>query len=925
MGARAGLVTGVLALALGCGGAPAPEARSVPAPRERERAPVPERPLVVLFAGCAEVRRGPTCRLDPTGAELRLWAEVDPGFAVELSIDDVVVPVRPEPVDGGQRWVVRPPASARRLELRADLDGATGRFALELDPSPARPPAALAELAALDDPAAARRRIRELLPSLSGADRARALQLAGDLAFSQGDLDAVSEAYAEGVEAAAAAGRIRDASTMAQRLVFVCVALRHDEACARRWLERDVPLVAEDPEQSMLHAYYEGLLAVLRGEPRAALQAHRGSERRAHALGLPALESAALLEQMLLVGRVGAWARALALRERALALMPALEPSQRGQLLNAAGWVLLEAHGRGHPTGEDPRPLLERALAELGDRTDPISVHTRHAAELNLAYAATLHGRATEARRWLEAVDEAELDPEDRLWRLLLLARVALLEGDPGRAERSFSALLAEAERLHEPELRWQALVGQGEVHEARGRPEDALASYAAADRELEAQLPRIAMGEGRARFVAERDRGTRRWIELLLRLGRPEAALCVARLARSRALRVLSHELRLARASPTQHEALRRYREARARLEAAWDESWTLPAAAARQRQRELARERLDGRRALDELLDTLDPGRDTTVRCEDLAVPSPGTIDLYLVRLDDEWIGFAVGSGGMTVARLGALALPPSAAGADAWASEGTRLLDPFADALAGARQLRVMASGELLRVPFHALPDPSAPEHVLVERVVVVYGLDLPDRTVSAGRPTPDAAVLVAPPSNLLHAADELATVEQRLAGAGWQVQRLAGEAATGDAVRRVLPEASLMHYTGHARADELGGHDGALLLARDGTLEVGDVLALARVPALVVLNGCETGRTDAHAAAGGMSLAHAFVLAGAELVVATDEALDDAAGAALARAFHEALAAGASAPEALRAAQAQRRGHDEGWLRVRGWVP
>lgn len=917
--ARASPSTRLLVLALGCGSPPSP-----PAPEAGPGPDAPaEQPLAVVFAGCDEVLRGPLCTFDPHDGELRLWAEVDPGLPVVLSLDGVPVAAPPEPVDGGQRWVIRPPATARRLALWADLDGATGRFELALDPSPAPVSAALAEIEALDDPAQGRERLEALLPSLSGAERAHGLRLVGDLAFERSDLEAVTAAYAEGVEVAAEAGRIRDASTMAQRLVFVCIALRHDEACGQRWLERDASLVVEDPEQRMLHAYYAGLLAVHRGELHAALTAHRSSERQAHALGLPALEAAALLEQMLLVGRVGAWERAQGLRERALELLPALEPTQRGQLLNAAAWVLLEAHGRGHPTGEDPLPLLERALAVLDGRTDPIAAHTRHAAALNLAYAATLRGHAPEARRWLEGVDEAALDPEDRLWRLLLLARVALLEGHPTLAGRRFATLLSEAERLYEPELRWQALVGQGQVHEAHGRPEDALASYAAAERVLVEQLPRIALGEGRARFIAERDRGTRRWIDLLVRLGRPEQALCVARLARTRALRALADALRLARASPAQHEALRRYREARARLEAAYDESWTLPAAVARQRQRALARQRLDGRRALDELFDAIDPGRDVAMRCDDLPPPGAGTVDLHLVQLDDAWIGFAVDARGVTLGRLGPLE-PPTVASAARWASWGRTVLEPFSEALGRAERVRVMPSGALMRVPFHALPDPIAPEHALVERVTVTHGLDLPTRASAPGRAPQGPAVLVAPPSNLLHAPAELAAVAGLLEASGWSVQRLEGDAAQGDAVRGALPSAGLLHYLGHAEPDDLG-QGSTLRLARDGALEVGDVLALPRVPSLVVLNGCETGRTDPRAAAGGMSLAHAFVLAGAELVVASDQVLDDAAGAAFARAFHEALATGASAPEALSAAQRQRQGRDDGWLHMRGWVP
>lgn len=910
-------------LMLGCRGDSASVAREAP-PASVVAPGAAPRALTAWFSGCREVRAGPVCMLERDAAKLRLWVEIDPGFPVELSIDGAAIEATPTAVEGGLRWVVHPPATARRLELRADLDGVPAVFALALAPWSSERAAELDAIAALADRAEARRRLDALLPTLEGEPRAAALTLAGDLAFGDGDLDAVTERYAEAFELDRAAGHLRDASTLAQRLAFVCLALRHDETCARRWLEHDAPLVVLDPEQAMLHAYYEGLLAEHRGELRAAGLAHRRGERMARALGLDATEAAALVEQMLLVGRMGAWEHARALQERAQGLAPGLAPTIRSQLLNAVAWMLLEARGRGVAIAQPPGPLLQQALDGLGRSEDATSVHTRHAIMLNLAYAAALDGQAAEALSWLERVDASRLDHEDRLWRMLLLARVARLDGTLPLARQRFSALLAEAERLYEPELRWQALLEQGRVEEALGRTEAALHRYAEAERLLDEQLPRIALGEGRGRFAAERDRGVRWRVDLLLRLARTDEALCAARLARTRALRAVARQVRrLDRATPGQREALGRHREARARLEAAYDESWTLPAAASRQRQRELEAERREQQHALDRLLSELDPGDEATDDCDDLAQPGPGELDLHFVQLDDGWVGFGVHAGGLEVHRLGSLDLEGEPDPA-ARARLGAALLGPFADAIAAAERIRVMPVGALGGVPFHALPIPGSPDRALLEQAVVRYGLDLPrgDRApLDRGR----AAVIVAPPSNLRHAPAEVEAVDRLLAASGWQVERIEGDRALGDVVRRALPRADLLHYVGHARSDGLEGWSSALVLARDGTVDVGDVLALPRAPATVVLNGCETGRIDAVALAGGMSLAHAFVLAGASLVVATDRQVDDAAAAALIHAFHEAHAAGQDAAQALRSALRERMAHDDGWLHTRGWVP
>lgn len=915
--------------------APAREAQGPPTSEPSSTATPAPRALTAWFGGCREVREGPICAFEPGSTTLRLWIETDPGFPSTIAIDGAPLDGKPEPIEGGLRWVVQPSATARHLEILIDLDGAPGKFALTLDPSPPSRSAELDAIASMVDIMEARRRLDALLPTLADdAARAEAYMLAGDLAFEVGDLDAVAESYAEAFERAVAAGHLRNASTLAQRLTFVYLALRHDEEHAARWLERDAPLVVADPEQGMLHAYYEGLLAEHRGELRAAGLAHASGERMARALGLDATEAAALVEQMLLVGRLGAWERARALEDRALALVPALTPGPdavplvRSQLLNAVAWMLLEARGRGASVEQDPVPLLRQALEGLGDSQDVASLHTRNAIMLNLAYAAALDERAGEARSWLERVDQSQLDHEDRLWRMLLLARVARLDGTLPLARRRFSALLTEAERLYEPELRWQALLEQGRIEEALGRPEQALARYAEAERLLDEQLPRIALGEGRGRFGAERDRGVRWQVDLLLRLSRPDEALCVARLARTRALRTVARQVRrLSRATPEQREALRQHREARARLEAAYDESWSLPAAASRQKQRELEAERREHQRELDQLLGALDPGGESNEGCNDLSHPGPGELDLHFVRLDDGWVGFAELAKGLTVRRLGPLALDgePDPQHRARWSAD---LLAPFAEALAQADSIRVMPVGALGRVPFHALPIPPRsdgdPTQVLLERAVVRYGLDLPRNPREPG-PSERAAVIVAPPSNLRHAAAEAEMVARLLGEAGWQVQRIEGEDALGDAVRRALPQAGLLHYVGHARADGLEGWSSALVLARDGTVDVGDVLALPRAPTTAILNGCETGRIDPAALAGGMSLAHAFVVAGARLVVATDREVDDAAASALIEAFHRAHAAGEDAPQALRSALRQRMGHDDGWLYTRGWIP
>ena len=93
------------------------------------------------------------------------------------------------------------------------------------------------------------------------------------------------------------------------------------------------------------------------------------------------------------------------------------------------------------------------------------------------------------------------------------------------------------------------------------------------------------------------------------------------------------------------------------------------------------------------------------------------------------------------------------------------------------------------------------------------------------------------------------------------------------ASAEAVRDRLATADLLHYAGHGTYSGFGGWESSLLLAEETRLTLGDLLALKRVPTWVVLSGCDTGRSSAETPVEGLGLAHAFLLAGSQAVVAS----------------------------------------------------
>ncbi|MCB9537247.1 MAG: CHAT domain-containing protein [Myxococcales bacterium] len=176
--------------------------------------------------------------------------------------------------------------------------------------------------------------------------------------------------------------------------------------------------------------------------------------------------------------------------------------------------------------------------------------------------------------------------------------------------------------------------------------------------------------------------------------------------------------------------------------------------------------------------------------------------------------------------------------------------------------------------------------------------VYAMDLPPRSA---RPAGSAALLVADPPATCRARREAERVGPGLAAARPTVRRLVGAAATRAAVRAALTEVDHLHYAGHGRYAGFEGWDSALPL-RDGPLALGDLLVLPRVPTTVVLSGCETGRAEG-AAAQGLGLAHAFLLRGAEAVVAPVRPVDDGAAAAFGEALYAALGDAPDLPAAF----------------------
>jgi hypothetical protein len=245
---------------------------------------------------------------------------------------------------------------------------------------------------------------------------------------------------------------------------------------------------------------------------------------------------------------------------------------------------------------------------------------------------------------------------------------------------------------------------------------------------------------------------------------------------------------------------------------------------------------------------------------------------------------------------------------------------------DVLPGLHTLVVSPDGPLHELPFDAL---RGPDGYVVDRWRVAI---VPSASVLAARPRssdqPVSALVVAAPdvvgfAALPFARDEAAIASERIGAEATTL--LVGDAATAAALGRLpLAKFSVLHFASHAEVDDAVPLRSALLLAPDGgdgRWRADAIYRLQLDAALVVLSACRTSAGAQSRGEGVMSLARAFLYAGARATVATQWDIGDAAGPAFADAMYRQLGTGAPLVAAVAASKRELRRRD---ARPRDWA-
>lgn len=846
--------------------------------RAERGAKEPEVPLSAELSGCAAVIHS-GCVLGEDRA-VRLFV---PGSGhVEVpGVEITKQRVTPEGVLFSMRV---PEGMSTATALRIETSGVRAKVLLHFAPSPR--PSWFAEAqkrrqeGKLDEVSL---QAKEALASPDVATRAAAHGLLARVAMRRGAFEEAVSSFRAAIADDEAAGLVSDRVDDAYALAFLLYSRLRRYGEARAVIDAAAAARGDYPDYAdgrARHDLYSAQLAWATGDTRTANRELASARSRAERLGLDGVSRAAEQVLGMVACSAGSSRSCLAtLREAETRIEHATDvpACERAELAISRGFAELEvaetdpASDVGALGSADRRALS--FLEACPDQT------MRSVAMEHLAMASVLAKKPAEAKKLL--AESRSLAPEPRtidaaIW-LDIEGRIAELEGARTAALAAFDASRALARGAALRTNEWQALLGRARVLEATKRDDDALEAYREAEAILDEVVRMVPFGEGRASAAADGARSVRRATRLLLDHGRAGEALDMLRHAHARLAASFVASSRVAALSGPERErwerAVSEFRRARAAVDADAGDDWKKSSATLEGALSARAAKLAALRARLDDVSFVIAP----VAAVPDL--PAEDTVLAFAYVGEPPVLhGFVGVDGKVSAYRIGEL--PPDTS------AMATALLGPAQAELSRAKRIRVMTDDALAGIDVHALPLTGAP---LVKLAPVVYATDL--GALHGTSPTPaNGALMVADPTGDLPAARSEGQAVLSALRSTYDVRLLVGREATAAEVRQALTAATLFHYAGHGLFRGREGAESALPLAQGGLLTLGDVFTLPRVPSSVVLSGCEAGRQQGDGSEGAASMAQAFLVAGASVVIAPVRVVDDRAASDLAVRLH-----------------------------------
>jgi len=296
-------------------------------------------------------------------------------------------------------------------------------------------------------------------------------------------------------------------------------------------------------------------------------------------------------------------------------------------------------------------------------------------------------------------------------------------------------------------------------------------------------------------------------------------------------------------------------------------------------------------------------------------------GAAVLELVALPEELVAFCVTAEDATVQRRPVRQLAELVDRGDEQALYEL-LIRPSERTWSRARALIVVAAPPLDEVPFAALYDAEAKQH-LVQRLAVLLTPSASALRTGVRRRAPRMLAAIAlPPGDapaLPGSGAELDDI-MRLYG---EKTAISADRATVAAMQDAAARADVLHIAGHTERQPGGGDDALLFQGRDAMTWRGIAAHPLGRAEVVVVAACETLRVPRSAQSRAMSVGGGFLAAGARDVIGTLTPLADEQARAIFTAVHRNLSRGIDASESLRDAQLEALAEETAGRRRTAW--
>jgi tetratricopeptide (TPR) repeat protein len=834
--------------------------------KRKPPAPPPEKtPLAVQFSGCARVERGPVCFVEETQRLTLVVASSSSGAAEIVAEDGSARTISTAVLGAGTRYIVE--LSGKPTRLIVAKSGATYELSLRLPNEPLELQKARGMRAA-GDVRGAEAVLRNGLHALAPEPRGRRLALLARILIARGEREEGQRLLREALDSAEQLGRLSDAVEDALALAHGYMMYDRRFTSARELLLRADRLARDASGLELTRVeYYAGVLADATSDRGVALDRFRNARDAAVLFDIHPLAELVTHQLALTLANLGRVDEALPLLRAAVAVASDDLACNRATMKSDLVWLLRLAYPENPPAPirDEAKRHLAAANALLKTAcTDPIR---RLDAQLTEAEWALAVSDAEGARKAIESAAHYEKDQRAGigLWRLDVDGRQKLLSGNAKDARVAFAREAELAKLALDLESQWRSHVGLGKALEGLNREEDAIRAYREAESALDRMLVKVPLGEGRDSFAGARDEAAKSLVALLIRVNRPTEAFGIARAARTRSIRAAAQVRRLSSLSPAERErwdgALGDYRRQRAELEADATNDWQLASDALAATRERRAHIDVKLKRSLNEAYQVLAHAAGKL----ELEAPGPGELLLAYFPTRSGFVGFAATSTETIAKELGTIDITTPR---DRLAEQ---LLTPFASAIDSTTRVRILAYDRLRSIDLHALPFRGVP---LSQTKTVEYALDLGTESVRSGK----GALLVTDPKADLPQAKAEGVALERILAAQTSVQHTTGESATRSRVLEGLGHVRWFHFAGHGVFAGVEGSESAIDLS-DGRITVGDVLALPRVPELLVLNACDAARSAERVAPESYGLAQAFLVRGARGVIAPTRPVSD----------------------------------------------